>query len=116
MTRKYFLSFLLMTLSSAGFAGANTAWAVPTQVDLTYAGIMVYGSFGNPGGCAVTDRFFVPANAGQYKEIYATLMTALAAGKQVSVYVDACSPVGWYAAPAVTFNYMITAGIIYMRS
>lgn len=116
MIRRYLVSILMMALSSAGFAGAHTSWAVPTQIDLTYAGIMVYGSFGNAGGCTVADRFFVPINAGQYKEIYATLMTAFSSGKEVSVYIDGCDSVGWYAAPSVTFNYMVSSGIISMRN
>jgi hypothetical protein len=116
MKRRHLASFMLMALSSVGFAGGTTAWAIPTQVDLTYGGIMVYGAFGNVGGCSVTDRFFVPINAGQYKEIYATLMAAFTAGKQVAVYVDTCDSVGWYAAPTVTFNYMVNSGIIYMRN
>ena len=115
MIRRILAAFLLATLSSAGFAAGNTAWAVPTQIDITYAGIMVYGSFGNTGGCTVVDRFFVPINTGQYKEIYATLMLAFSSGKEVSAYVNSCDPVGWYAAPSVTFNYMNNAGIIYMR-
>jgi hypothetical protein len=105
-----------MALSSTGIAAGNTEWAVPTQIDVTYAGIMVHGAFGNVGGCTAADRFFIPINTGQYKEIYATLIMAYAAGKQVSAYVNACDPVGWYAGPSVTFNYMNNAGILYVRN
>ena len=116
MVRKFLQACLLMALSATGMAAGNTEWAVPTRIDVTYAGVMVYGAFGNPGGCAVADRFFMPINTGQYKEIYATLMMAYASGKQVSAYVNACDSIGWYAAPSVTFNYMNNAGIIYVQN
>jgi hypothetical protein len=104
-------------VSTVGHSAGSTAWAVPTQIDVTYAGIMVYGAFGNMGGCTVTDQFFfVPINTGQYKEIYATLMLAFSTSKEVSAYVNACDSVGWYAAPSVTFNYMNNAGILYIRN
>jgi len=116
MVRRILPSALLMALSSTGFAAGNTAWAVPTQIDVTYAGVMVYGAFGNVGGCSIADRFFMPVNTGQYKEIYATLMLAYSTGKEVSAYVNACDAVNWYAAPSVTFNYMNNAGILYVRN
>ena len=115
MIRKSLVGLFSSMLCSSAFAAGNTAWAVPTQIDVTYAGIMVYGSFGNTGGCTVADRFFVPINAGQYKEIYATLMLAFSSGKEVSAYVSSCDPVGWYASPSVTFNYMVSSGILYLR-
>jgi hypothetical protein len=116
MGRRLFPVALLLVLSSTGFAAGNTAWGVPTQIDVTYAGIMVHGSFGNTGSCTVADRFFVPINTGQYKEIYAALMMAYASGKEVSAYVNSCDPVGWYAAPSVTFNYMVNSGVLYVRN
>jgi hypothetical protein len=47
---------------------------------------MVYGAFGNPAGCTVADQFFVAYGTVQYSQIYATLLTALSAGKQIQVY------------------------------
>lgn len=116
MIRRSLQATLLMALSSTGFAAGSTDFAVPTRIDVTYAGIMVYGSFGNPGGCSVADRLFIPINTGQYKEIYATLMMAYASGKEVSGYVNVCDSVGWYAAPSVTFNQMVSSGILYVRN
>jgi hypothetical protein len=113
---KKLAAFLLMALSNVGYTAGNTAWAVPTQVDVMYAGIMVHGAFGNSGGCTVADRFFVPINTGQYKEIYATLMLAFSTGKEVSAYINGCDSVGWYAASNVTFNYMVNSGVLYMRN
>lgn len=113
---KTVLGLLLITLSTTGFAAGSTAWAVPIQVDVMYQGIMVYGAFGNPGGCTTTDRFFVATNTGQYKEILATLMAAYATGKEVATYVDTCASVTWYAVPSTTFGYMTTGGVIYVRN
>ncbi len=113
---KKLLALLLLSMSTTGFAAGTTAWAVPTEVDVTYAGIMVYGAFGNPGGCTINDQFFVPVNTTQYKEILAMLMMAFATGKQVAIYVNSCETVGWYTIPSTTFGFMHSAGMIYVRN
>jgi hypothetical protein len=98
----------LLAISSSALAGGGwTGWAVPVRVDVVRnEGVMVYGSFGNPGGCTVADQFFVAIGHPQYNQIYATLMTALTAGRQVMAYVDSCSPETWYTVSSVTFNFV----------
>ena len=85
------LSALVTTTS---YAGAYTAWATPTQIDLvTNQGFMVYGAFGNPNGCTVANQFFVFASDTQYRQMYAQILDAFTAGKQISVYITECDPV-----------------------
>jgi hypothetical protein len=107
---KVALLVALVTTSSTSLAGGWTAWAVPTRVDVVRTeGLMVYGSFGNPGGCTVPDQFFVAINHPQYNQIYATLMTAMVTGRQIMAYSIECDSETWYSVPATTYN-TVTAG------
>ena len=91
-------------------AGGYTAWGVPTRIDVVRnEGVMVYGPFGNPAGCTVTDQFFVAYSSTQYAQIYAALLTAIAAGKQIQVYAGSCAPATWYAVASTTYN-LVTGG------
>lgn len=102
---KLAFSTALLAISSSSLAGGWTGWGVPVRVDVVRnEGVMVYGSFGNPGGCTVSDQFFVAFNHPQYNQIYATLMTALVAGRSVMAYADSCSPETWYSVSSVTYN------------
>jgi|GEM_PF-3183194 len=95
----------LVATSTSSLAGGWTGWAVPVRVDVVRnEGIMVYGSFGNPSGCTVSDQIFVAFSHPQYNQIYATLMTALAVGRQVMAYSVGCAPEPWYSVSSVTYN------------
>ena len=105
---KRLLALLLSIASTCTFAGGNTAWAVPTRVDVVPGqGLMAYGAFGNPAGCTVSDMFWVPVSNPAYTQIYAALLTAIASGKEVSIYTSACTSVLWYAVESTTFNQPI---------
>jgi hypothetical protein len=93
--------------SSLVSAGGWTAWAVPTGVDIVRGeGLMVWGSFANPGACVASNAFLVPINHPQYKEIYAALLFAMASGKKVAGYASSCAPANWYSVPSTTYNWM----------
>ena len=110
-------ALMLTTFTTAAVAGANTTWGVPTQVDVVRGeGMMIYGSFGNPGGCSVADKFFVPINTTQYSQIYAAVLTAMASGKEISAYVASCTPLGWYAVLSTTYNQVTGSEAVYMRN
>ena len=100
------LSALLLSISSTcTFAGGSTAWAVPTRLDVVPGqGVMVYGAFGNPAGCTTSDMFSVRVSNSAYTQIYAALMTAVASGKEVTMYMGSCTPILWYALETTTFN------------
>jgi hypothetical protein len=107
---KLALPVALIAMNSTCLAGGWTAWAVPTRVDIVRTeGFMVFGSFGNPGGCTVSDQFFVAINHPQYNQIYATLMTAMATGRQIMAYSIECDPETWYSVSTTTYN-TVTAG------
>ena len=102
--------------STACYAGAYTAWATPTRIDVvTNQGIMVYGAFGNPDGCNYGDQFFVYFSNTQYKEMYAQILTAFSTGKQISVYVTECDPVSWYSGPVATYGALTDSSAILMK-
>ncbi len=65
---------------------------------------MIFGAFGNPSSCSVSDRLYVKATHPQYDKIYAMALMAYASGKKVFAYSHSCEPVGWYAVAETTFN------------
>jgi hypothetical protein len=108
---------LLMLASTTCYAGAYTAWAAPTQIDVvTNQGIMVYGAFGNPAGCTVSNQFFVYFSNTQYKEMYTQILAALTTGKQISVYVTECDPVSWYSAASTTYGALTDNSAIQIKN
>ena len=108
-------------LSGVSQAGGWTYWATPTQVDVVVTksldanapnvtkGIMIYGSFGNPGNCSVTDRFFVPASHELFAQIYAAVLAANISGKKIRGYVGNCVANPWYAGSETTFGLALDA-------
>jgi len=93
--------------SSLASAGAWTSSGVPTGVDVVRnEGLMVWGNFGNPNGCTVSNAFLVPMSHPQYKEIYAALLFSMASGRPVSGYASVCAPAAWYSVTTTTYNWM----------
>jgi hypothetical protein len=76
---------------------------------------MVYGAFGNPGGCSLGDKFFVKSDHAQYKALYAMAMTAFVAKQRLFAYVDSCQPVTWYTAPTTTFNTVSGGSVMHIH-
>jgi len=102
-----YIILLSILFSSISFAGGWTGWAVPTRVDVEgVSGFMVYGAFGNSGGCTVENQFYVQKGHPQYKEIYATALAAFMGGKKVQTYIHSCGAVGWYSLSPTAFNIM----------
>ena len=101
------LTLFALSFSTLAAAGGWTAWAVPTGVDIVRGeGLMVWGDFGNPGGCTASNSFLVPISHPQYKEIYAALLLAMATGKKVAGYTSVCAAANWYSVPSTTYNWM----------
>ena len=100
-----FLGLFLLFFSVNIFATANySPWAAPTRIDvMRHQGLVVYGSFGNSAGCTVSDAVYLPIGLTQYKEIYSLLLTAIAQGKEVSIYTSTCTTLLWFSASA-TYN------------
>jgi len=86
-------------------AAGWTVAAVPTQIDIERSGgFMVYGAFGNPGGCAIGDQFYVKSDHTQYKEIYAAALAAFTAGYKLRAYIHSCEAVTWYTVAPNAYN------------
>lgn len=96
---------ILAFASTQTFAGGWSEWAVPTKIDVERGGgFMIYGSFGNAGGCVSVDKLYVKIDHPQYKVIYATALAAFSGKSRIQAYVHSCESVGWYAAAETTFN------------
>ena len=114
MIKKGLIVVFAVLTSGTVHAGGNTSWGIPTEVDVVRnEGIMVYGAFGNPNGCTVADRFFVPIGHTQYNQIYALVTTAMVAGTKIMAYVDQCAPETWYSVTSTTYNYLDPCCTIY---
>ena len=99
------LACLALACGHAAWAGGYTALAVPTRIDVVRSeGFMVYGAFGNPGGCTFGDQVFVKLSHTQYKQIYAAALAAYMSKNKVVAYVGGCEAVTWYSIPSNTFG------------
>lgn len=102
---KKLFALILSLASTSAISGGAAAWAVPTQVDVVAGqGMMISGAFGNPAGCTTSNMFWVPISNPAYTQIYAGVVAAIAAGKEVTMYMGTCTSVGWFAAESTTFN------------
>lgn len=108
-----YLLITLVLLSPLSYAGGFTQFATPTKIDIERGGgFMVYGAFGNPGGCTVPDRLYVKKDHSQYDKIYATVLAAFMSGKRVQAYAHSCAPVGWYSVESTTYNTLDPWGVL----
>ncbi|MCU8089766.1 hypothetical protein [Shewanella sp. SM21] len=104
--KRLLLSFLPLFACNV-WAGGFTAFAIPTRIDIDRGnGLMVFGAFGNPGGCTVGDRIYININHPQYQQIYAAILAAFASGKKIQAYSHECKPASWYSVEAVTYNHV----------
>lgn len=103
---------LALLASTSVLAAGRTNWAIPTQVDLERGnGIMVYGNFGNPNECSITNRFYIPETHTEYDKYYSLIMTAFSAKQEIRAYAHSCKPVGWYSNSETTYNSIDTGDI-----
>jgi hypothetical protein len=105
----------------AAQAGGWTNWGTPSQIDVIVLksgdgnalsvtkGIMVYGGFGNPGGCTMGDRFYIPESHEMFAQIYAAVLAANISGKKIRSYVSSCVSNPWYSASNVTYGFVTDA-------
>lgn len=94
-----------MTMSAPAWSNGWSQWAVPTRIDVVYgAGFMIFGDFGNAGGCSDAGHLFVRSDHPQYKQIYAAALAAFAGKYRISAYIQVCDAMNWYSAPSYTYN------------
>jgi hypothetical protein len=103
---------LAMATSSAN-AGNWSAAAIPTKVEIVNgAGFMVSGAFGNALGCTSPNLLFVKIDHPQYRQMYATVLTAISTGTKIYDYAHFCQPVGWYSGAETTYNVVTADGTL----
>lgn len=108
-----YLGILFAFFSTCSFAGGWATPAVPTRIEIERGnGFMIYGAFGNAGGCTIPDRIYVEIDHPQYKEIYSTVLVAYMSGKKVEPYIHTCKTRSWYVTPEQTFNTLTSAGTL----
>ncbi len=71
---------------AAGF----TSWAVPTAIELVNNGVLISGSYRDVNRCGHADLVFYHNTDARYQETLSMAYAALAAGKELSFYVDRC--------------------------
>ncbi len=71
---------------AAGF----TRWAVPTAIELVNNGVLIAGTYQDVNRCGHADLVFYHNSNARYQETLSMAYAALAAGKELSFYVDSC--------------------------
>ncbi len=71
---------------AAGF----TRWAVPTAIQLVNNGVLISGTYQDVNRCGDADFVFYHNSNARYQETLSMAYAALAAGKELSFYVDSC--------------------------
>lgn len=110
---KLLTAMAILLVATSAKAGAWSAAAVPTRIDVVQAGtagFLVYGTYGNPAGCVVGDVVFVKATHPQYNKMYATALLAFTSGKNLMAYAGNCDSVPWLSVPATTYNILNDTG------
>jgi hypothetical protein len=112
---KKWIGIALLCASGAASAAGNTNAAVPTRIDVERGnGFMIFGEFGNAGGCTIGNQIYVRISHPQYKELYATALAAFAGKFKLQAYIHGCETVSWYAIPSTTYNIMEPGGAMYL--
>ena len=113
LSAKSTIFLLLITIAPHSMAGGFSEGAIPTRIDIDRErGLMVYGNFGNPAGCTISDRVYINYTHPQYQQIYSAVLAAYASGKRIQVYAHTCKPVGWYSVDSVTYNHVESYGTV----
>ena len=81
---------LLTAASVDAIAAGYTGWAVPTRIALVNNGVLIAGSYRDVNRCGNADLVFYHTGDARYQETLSMAYAALAAGKELSFYVDTC--------------------------
>ena len=87
---------LLTAASVDAIAAGYTGWAVPTRIALVNNGVLIAGSYRDVNRCGNADLVFHHTGDARYQETLSMAYAALAAGKELSFYVDSCVWVSFY--------------------
>ncbi len=81
---------LLTAATVDAIAAGYTGWAVPTRISLVNNGVLIAGSYRDVNRCGNADLVFYHTSDARYQETLSMAYAALAAGKELSFYVDRC--------------------------
>ena len=85
------IAIALSTATSVdAIAAGFTRWAVPTAIQLVNNGVLIAGSYRDVNRCGNADLVFYHNTDVRYQETLSMAYAALAAGKELSFYVDSC--------------------------
>ncbi len=91
------LATALSTATSVdAIAAGYTGWAVPTRIALVNNGVLIAGSYRDVNRCGHANLVFYHNTDARYQETLSMAYAALAAGKELSFYVDSCVWVSFY--------------------
>jgi len=71
-------------------AAGYTRWAVPTRIELVNNGVLISGRYRDVNRCGNANLVFYHTRDARYQETLSMAYAALAAGKELSFYVDKC--------------------------
>ena len=116
MLRKLiFVAPLLISFSVYADHG-RTSSAIPTVINtVESSGFIIYGDFGNPGGCTNANSIWISKTHAQYDQLYSVALSALMAGKKVNGYIHSCISIPWLSGNTKDYN-TITAGDFIINS
>jgi len=77
-------------------AAGYTGWAVPTRIALVNNGVLIAGSYRDVNRCGNANLVFYHTGDARYQETLSMAYAALAAGKELSFYVDSCVWISFY--------------------
>ncbi len=81
----------LSTVTSVdALAVGFTRWAVPTAIELVNNGVLIAGTYQDVNRCGDGNLVFYHTRDVRYQETLSMAYAALAAGKELSFYVDSC--------------------------
>ena len=100
--KKLLLALSLISSSLPALAGGDSNWAVPQGLDIIGVdGVRIYGEFGNPNNCGITNQLFIKASHPQYDQLYATALTAFTAQSEIKLYIGSCEVISWLSTKTI---------------
>ena len=103
----------LSTVTSVdAIAAGFTAWAVPTEIELVNNGVLISGSYLDVNRCGDGNLVFYHTRDARYQETLSMAYAALAAGKELSFYVDSCV---WVSFHNKNVNRLRSHGPVFIR-
>ncbi len=107
------IAIALSTVTSVdAIAAGYTRWAVPTRIGLVNNGVLISGRYRDVNRCGNANLVFYHTGDARYQETLSMAYAALAAGKELSFYVDSCI---WVSFHNKNVNRLRSHGPVFIR-